>query len=205
MNLSMLLFAFLAILISDCHAESPNIVKVRLESCPGCQLNSLPEIKTFIYEDMPRYPDAETKFIHGAPSELVFLTEDDEEVERINIQKYTRIECNQLLEERGFVRTKKIVKAVVRSCPGCSLSRLPEVKDFIYMDLKNYHNVKTEFISGAPPELIFIDEDGDEAEVINLEPLTREECNDLLVDRDIPIKMYDESDEELWEQSRTEL
>lgn len=73
-----------------------------LKSCPGCQLNRLTEVKQFIFEDVPKYENVEFKKIPGAPPELVFLDEKDNEVERIELRSFNRKECNDLLKRKGF-------------------------------------------------------------------------------------------------------
>ncbi|XP_057322425.1 selenoprotein M-like [Microplitis mediator] len=71
-------------------------------------------------------------------------------------------------------------RAVVESCSGCSLNRLPDVKKFIFQDLPDYNNVEFKHIAGAKPELVLYDNDL-EIERLELSKLTRDECNDLLV------------------------
>lgn len=73
-----------------------------IESCPGCSLNRLPEIRKFIYEDVPKYNNVEFKKIHGAKPELVLYDNTDTEVSRIKLEQLTRKECNQLLASKGF-------------------------------------------------------------------------------------------------------
>lgn len=77
------------------------------QSCPGCSLNRLPEVKAFIYEDVPKYENVEFKRVQGLKPDLVFLNEDDGEIERIPLSQLTRKQCNNLLEERGFVQRQK--------------------------------------------------------------------------------------------------
>ncbi|KAJ8912936.1 hypothetical protein NQ315_017267 [Exocentrus adspersus] len=87
-------------------AKNDEIVKVRLESCPGCSLNRLSEVKSFFYEDVPKYENVEWKKISGAPPEMIFLNEADEEIERHILSRLTREECNRLLQSKGFKPTK---------------------------------------------------------------------------------------------------
>lgn len=72
------------------------------QSCPGCSLNRLKDVKTFVYDDVPKYENVEFKRISGHPPELVFLNAADEELERIPLSKLNRRECNELLTEKGF-------------------------------------------------------------------------------------------------------
>lgn len=59
-------------------------------------------MRKFIYEDIPKYENVEFKKIHGAPPELVLLNDLDEEIERIPLSKFSREECNNLLQNKGF-------------------------------------------------------------------------------------------------------
>lgn len=55
---------------------------------------------------MPKYENVEWKKISGAPPEVIFLNEADEEVERHLLGRLTREECNKLLQSKGFKLTK---------------------------------------------------------------------------------------------------
>ncbi|XP_043504009.1 selenoprotein M-like [Polistes fuscatus] len=79
--------------------------------------------------------------------------------------------------------TKKYAFATIKSCSGCSLNRLPDVKQFIFQDVPQYNNVEFKHIQGANPELVLYDENEEEMERLNLSSLTRQECNDLLVSK----------------------
>jgi len=83
-----------------------NIVAARVESCRGCRLNRLPEIKKFIFEDVPLFENVEFKHIQGASPELVVLDIHDKELERIDLAPLSRQDCNDLLLKRGFHRKK---------------------------------------------------------------------------------------------------
>jgi hypothetical protein len=78
-----------------------------VESCQGCQLNRLPDVKKFIFEDVPHYENVEFKHIQGAAPELV-LYNNEEEVERLPLAKLTRDECNELLVVKGFKRSTPV-------------------------------------------------------------------------------------------------
>ncbi|CAG9856460.1 unnamed protein product [Phyllotreta striolata] len=99
------LLLLLAISFYSC--VSGKIVKARLESCPGCSLNRLHEVRKFAYEDLPMYEGVEWKKISGAPPELVFLDENDKEVERYFLKELSRKECNGLLQQYGFKQKSK--------------------------------------------------------------------------------------------------
>lgn len=78
------------------------VVRARVESCPSCSLNRLPEVKQFIYDDLPKYKNVDFKKIHGAPPELVLLNEADQIVNRLELKRLNRKECNELLQSNGF-------------------------------------------------------------------------------------------------------
>lgn len=73
-------------------------------------MNRLPEVKSFIYDDIPKYENIEFKRIHGAKPELVLFNSADEEIERIPLSKLTRKECNDLLQSKGFKPKEKLDK-----------------------------------------------------------------------------------------------
>jgi len=103
MNWTIFGVAFLcAVTITSADSSSPKYVTGRIESCPGCSLNRLPDVKKFVYEDLPKYDGIEFKKIHGAPPELVLFDGADEEVERLPLSSLSRKECNSLLESKGF-------------------------------------------------------------------------------------------------------
>ena len=79
------------------------------ESCGGWRLNKLPEVKAFITGDLVnKFQRTEYKKIAGKSPELVFLNEGGEELERLNIEKFTGAELHQLLVDRGI--PQKIVR-----------------------------------------------------------------------------------------------
>ncbi|VEN60100.1 unnamed protein product [Callosobruchus maculatus] len=102
--IKMTMITVLILLASVAYSQSADnqIVRARLESCPGCSLNRLPEVRAFVYDDIPKYENVEWKKISGAPPELIFLNEADEELERYFLSKLNRDECNQLLQSKGF-------------------------------------------------------------------------------------------------------
>jgi len=85
-------------------AEDDQVAKGRVESCSGCSLNRLHEVKQFIFEDLPLYHNVEFKSIGGAKPELILLNEKGDELERIALSKLNRAECNQLLLKKGFYK-----------------------------------------------------------------------------------------------------
>ncbi|XP_076232548.1 selenoprotein M-like [Calliopsis andreniformis] len=101
---------FLAFAFTVSHVDSGTsaYASARVESCGGCSLNRLPDVKQFIFEDLPHYNNVEFKHIQGAVPELVLFNQNDEEVERLTLSRLTREECNDLLVSKGF--TKKVAK-----------------------------------------------------------------------------------------------
>ncbi|XP_063972357.1 selenoprotein M-like [Diachasmimorpha longicaudata] len=87
-------------------ASGSAYVHAIVESCSGCSLNRLPDVKEFINEDLPLYDRTEFKHIQGAPPELVLYDKHNEEVERLQLSRLTREECNELLQRKGFIRSK---------------------------------------------------------------------------------------------------
>lgn len=79
-----------------------------LQTCRGCSLNRLPQVKKFVMEDAPSYDNLEMKFINGAPPELVLLGEGDKELERKPLSQLTRQDCNELVESKGFKKTSSV-------------------------------------------------------------------------------------------------
>ncbi|XP_059061228.1 selenoprotein M-like [Achroia grisella] len=87
--------------------ENSDILSARIESCRGCSLNRLPEVKKFVMDDAPSYERLEVKFITGAAPEVVLLGEGDVELERLALSHLSRQECNELLQSRGFIKKTK--------------------------------------------------------------------------------------------------
>lgn len=58
-------------------------------------------------EDAPFYDRLEVKFITGAPPELVLLGAGDAELERRPLSQLDRAQCNQLVQDLGFLKKDK--------------------------------------------------------------------------------------------------
>lgn len=54
--------------------------------------------------DVPLYHNVEFKQIGGAIPEIIFLNKQGQELKRIDLTEKSQMECNQLLQERGFFR-----------------------------------------------------------------------------------------------------
>merc|ERR1712179_670125 len=76
-----------------------------IESCSGWRLNKLPEVKNFIYGDFEsKFERSVFKKIPGKAPELIFFTQSGKEVERLNIEKFSRDDLNKLMSAKGIPR-----------------------------------------------------------------------------------------------------
>jgi hypothetical protein len=57
------------------------------------------------------------------------------------------------------------------------------VKAFIHEDIPLFHNVNFVKVPGAPPVLIYLNKFDQEVERVQLKPLSREQCNNLLLEK----------------------
>lgn len=57
------------------------------------------------------------------------------------------------------------------------------MKRFVYDDIPEYPNAEFKLIPGAVPEILFLNAAGEEVERLSIEKRSREECNQLLVER----------------------
>lgn len=92
--------------------EDKEVYRAIVESCGGWRLNRLPEVKRFIYEDLPLFHNVEFKKVGGAPPELILIGKGGEELERIELEHKNREECNQLLTQRGFYKKSEASEEV---------------------------------------------------------------------------------------------
>ncbi|XP_011258218.1 selenoprotein M-like [Camponotus floridanus] len=97
----------LALFVSFANSANNYYSSARVESCSGCSLNRLPDVKEFIFKDLPNYNNVEFRHIQGAIPELVLFNEHEEEVERLVLSRLTREECNELLVSKGFTKKSK--------------------------------------------------------------------------------------------------
>ncbi|XP_023952398.1 selenoprotein M [Bicyclus anynana] len=108
MSKLILCFITICVVTAATAYEKSDIVSAKIETCRGCSLNRLPEVKSFVMDDAPFYDKLDVKFISGAKPELIFLGNSDQELERIGLSDLSRQECNELLLEAGFnKKTKK--------------------------------------------------------------------------------------------------
>lgn len=105
-KISLILCSLLILVYSDISEEDKKIrdhvIRAEVQSCRGCSLNRLPEIKSFIYDDLPEYTGVVFHPIPGAAPQLVLFNEAQEEVKRIDLAPLSRNDCNTLLSDWGF-------------------------------------------------------------------------------------------------------
>ncbi|KAI8435426.1 hypothetical protein MSG28_003733 [Choristoneura fumiferana] len=85
-----------------------------------------------------------------------------------------------------------IVSARIETCRGCSLNRLPKVKQFVMEDAPSYERMEVKFITGALPELVLLDANDHELERLPLSQLDREQCNKLIQEKGFTKKQKSE-------------
>ncbi|KAF6204167.1 hypothetical protein GE061_002507 [Apolygus lucorum] len=72
--------------------DEPNIEDVafaEVQSCKGCQLRGLPEVKDFIFQDVPLYGENVVfKAVQGAPPELILYDGEKNELKRIALREF---------------------------------------------------------------------------------------------------------------------
>lgn len=75
------------------------------------------------------------------------------------------------------------------------------MRAFVYEDIPQYHNAEFKRVPGHPPEILFLNANGEEVERLNMEKMTREKCNQMMLDRGFHKKEKEpekeESEEEL--------
>ncbi|XP_063725334.1 selenoprotein M-like [Symsagittifera roscoffensis] len=83
--------------------DDPNAVfSARIESCSGCKLNRLPDVKRFLNQKAPLIHNVEVKWIGGANPDAFFLNKDGEIVETVDLTKFKSDGLIQLFVDRGF-------------------------------------------------------------------------------------------------------
>uniref|UniRef100_A0A914A7R0 Selenoprotein M n=1 Tax=Patiria miniata TaxID=46514 RepID=A0A914A7R0_PATMI len=85
-------------------SEERLVFSGRLESCSGCQLNRLPEVKAFVTHDLPLYHNIPFKHIGGADPDLLLLDKEGSIIKRIGLKTFKRAEINDLFGSLGFYK-----------------------------------------------------------------------------------------------------
>jgi len=80
---------------------------------------------------------------------------------------------------------QKAARAVVESCSGWQLNRLPQVKRFIVEDLQFYNNAEVNYVGGKSPEAIFYSENDEVIETVSLVEMNQKEINELFIKKGI--------------------
>jgi len=87
--------------------------------------------------------------------------------------------------EDGYMDTA-VESAVIESCAGWRLNKLPEVKRFLQEDFESlYENTKFKKVPGKSPELKFYNQHGEALETLDIAKMTRSELNKLMVTKGI--------------------
>ena len=92
-------------------------IKGEIRSCSGWRLNGLPEVRRFIKDDPENhanlYDDLKVNFISGHVPELFILDDEGNEIEKIDLAKYSTQELHDLLVGKGFKKGEPKVKVEV--------------------------------------------------------------------------------------------
>ncbi|KAK4876064.1 hypothetical protein RN001_012486 [Aquatica leii] len=109
LNMHSVIFLCGLLLLGNCEKIN-NIVRAKIETCAGCQLYDLPDLKAFIFEDFTQYEDTELKLVPGAAPILIFLDKSDEPVERVDLKLFGRNEP----------AARDLPDILIEPQPGCS-------------------------------------------------------------------------------------
>jgi hypothetical protein len=81
--------------------DASHIAGVRIITCDGCRLNSLPRVRAFLENDARAYPAVEIEYISGQDPELQFLDIHRRVVAAHDISPLNERGIAELLEENG--------------------------------------------------------------------------------------------------------
>jgi len=84
--------------------DSPQPVRAEVISCGGWRLNKLPEVKKFIYEDIPLFHNVEFVKKAGALPTVALFDKDDKEYVRYTLSDMNREGLNDFFLSRGFFK-----------------------------------------------------------------------------------------------------
>lgn len=76
----------------------------------------------------------------------------------------------------------------VRTCSGCKLNRLPDVRKFIKEETGGYEDLTVKYIHGRNPDLVRLGENGEETEIYDLSKLDTSGLRSLLISKGIKPK-----------------
>ena len=87
--------------------EKPKAVRALIESCSGCSLNRLHEVRKFVKQEAAYYePQVKVNFIGGRKPVIHFFDAEDNKIETVDLSPLTTKECLALLDDRGFKRNR---------------------------------------------------------------------------------------------------
>eukprot|EP00659_Diplonema_papillatum_P007224 gene7224-11119_t len=114
--------AVLAIFAFAAGLGQGKIVGAKIESCTGCRLNQLPQLRAFLHgPELKKWPAVEMVWIQGAPPTMVFINEYLEvDSQPIDLARYDGAGVKRLLNARGITeKTPKPVKQLPPATDKC--------------------------------------------------------------------------------------
>lgn len=78
-----------------------------IQTCSGCKLNRLPDVRKFIKEEVTIYPAITVRYINGHNPDLVVLDDNGQESERINLTAFDLPGLHALVKSRGLDYTNQ--------------------------------------------------------------------------------------------------
>jgi len=102
MLLSLLVVSLCGLVLAD--VTDKDVALCRVESCGGWALNRLPEVKKFIYDDLPLFHNCDLKIVGGAKPEFFLINKHNEMIEKFPLSDLSREECNNLVKSKGFFK-----------------------------------------------------------------------------------------------------
>ena len=88
-------------------AAADSVSRAEIETCSGCKLNRLPDVKRFVTDEESgalSFASVTRKLIPAHNPDIVFYSVENMVVERIDMTKFTFDDLVSLLISRGFVR-----------------------------------------------------------------------------------------------------
>eukprot|EP01063_Lacrimia_lanifica_P024978 TRINITY_DN3277_c0_g1_i2.p1 TRINITY_DN3277_c0_g1~~TRINITY_DN3277_c0_g1_i2.p1 ORF type:complete len:225 (+),score=105.39 TRINITY_DN3277_c0_g1_i2:75-749(+) len=81
------------------------VVGARIETCRQCRLNSLPRVRRFIEDQLPKYKTLSVVYIHGANPDILWLNRFGQEVDRNDLGEYPNEDAiKKLLKKKGLTK-----------------------------------------------------------------------------------------------------